>query len=65
MSDDDTEHSTKMSKTGRDPIGSWLAIFAAGSACILAIVIIYMVLFQDERAIDVDSPAVEQTDKTQ
>lgn len=62
MADDNRgSHSTTMSRTGRDKAGSWLAIFAAGSASILAIVIIYMVLFEDERAVDVDPPVVEQT----
>jgi len=50
-----------MAQTGRDPAGRWLAIFAGGAACLLAIVIIYMVLFDDERAIDVEPPTVEET----
>ena len=61
MSDHKDDHpSEKMAQTGRDPAGRWLALFAGGAACLLAIVIIYMVLFDNERAIDVEPPTVEE-----
>ena len=58
----DTQHSTKMSATGRDPGGSYIALFAIGCAVLLALTIIYMVLFQDTRAVDVTPPTVEQSE---
>ncbi|WP_316015638.1 hypothetical protein [Roseobacter sp. HKCCA0434] len=53
------DSSSEMRPTGRDSTGRWMAVLAAGGASLLAIIIIFMVLFEDEESISVDSDVGE------